>query len=65
MAAIGTAWADGAWVVGAWAEGAWSIAVDLFPPNIIDAPPRRWKVDAEVKAPAEDAPERNLTTDDL
>ena len=35
----------------------------LFPPQIVDAPPRRWKVDAERDWVA-DASARRLTVDD-
>lgn len=40
------------------------LAVVLAPPDVVDAPPRRWKVDAEVRRPAVDAPPRTLLTDD-
>lgn len=45
-------------------EGTIALAVVLAPPDVVDAPPRRWKVDAEVRRPAVDAPPRTLLTDD-
>lgn len=68
MAAIGTGWVDGAWIEAAWVGAAWSdverdAAVGLFPPSVVDAPARRWKVDAE-RTWEIDAPPRRFKVDD-
>ena len=41
-----------------------NLALLLFPPHVVDAVARRWKVDAPVSVPATDAPGRSFKTDD-